>query len=224
MEKICRKTGLATQVKDKKLFHVNRITGYSPDRLLSIGDVVDVGEESNPFFGYYHKQKRSYPVTIANNQVQEISGLAFLRQVQEGKIQSPHLPNIAYDVANHFMMLSREMLWESIRLEKYPDLPSRQRCMWLVKDMNSLMHWRNKLQSENNTQYIEFSATGKIHECDASFLMGDSELLSVSYENAKKYWRGEMNATNSEPELLFEGTLEVTRVIPETEFAERVTA
>jgi len=215
---------MTIQVRDKKLFHVNRITGCSPESLLNIDDIIEVGKEYNPFFGYYNKQKRSYPVTMANNQVQEISGLAFLRHVKEDKIQSPHLSNIAYDVANHFMMLSREMLLESVRLEKYPDIPSRQRCIWLTKDMDSLLHWRNRLQSENETQYIEFSATGCIHECDASYLMGDSELLSVSYENAEKYWKGEMNASSSEPEILFEGTLKVTRVIPENEFAEKITA
>jgi hypothetical protein len=40
-------------------------------------------------------------------------------------------------VARHFVMLARERFWESVRLDKFPDRPSRQRCLCLCPSLEN---------------------------------------------------------------------------------------
>jgi hypothetical protein len=181
--------------------------------LLGIGETVEVGKEESPFFRFYRTHTRQEAVTRPDGTVHLVPSIAFLRQVRDGQISASNLPGVAFDTARHFMMLARELLWEQIRVSEFRENPSRQRAMWLFANANNAPHWESMLKSNvtGQSQLIEVEVTGRVHECDAGLLLGDSESLDESERKARAYWRGDMLPAASQPEVLFVGSLKVVR-------------
>jgi hypothetical protein len=159
-------------------------------------------------------RSRHYPVTQADGSILPVPAMSFLRQVRDGRITPGNLPHVACEIAQHFIMLARELLREAVRISEFPDRPSRKRAMWLARDPGGLTYWRGRLRCSDAQlfQLIKVRASGRVFECDAALLVGDSESLDESERKAHAYWRGEMMPSGSEPEILFEGSLEVTRI------------
>ena len=208
---------VAESVKEVKFFHVNRQVHWARSPLFEVGQTIETGKSSNPFFAFFENYKRTYKVTLNDGSVQHSPAIAFLGYIAEGRVNVPDIATAArygHEVAKHFLTLSREMIWELIRVQDYHDAPSRQRCMWLIEKNTLLDYWRERMGCADGTyQYVRVAATGIVHFADASLLLGDAELLSDTYEKAHRYWRGEMSDHNSEPEILFEGTLRVLEVV-----------
>jgi len=208
---------VAESVKEVKFFHVNRQVHWARSPLFEVGQVIETGKSSNPFFGFFENHLRMYPVTQNDGSVINVPAITFLGHLAEGRVNVPDIATAAgygREVAKHFLTLSREMIWELIRVQDYHDAPSRQRCMWLTEDDVLLDFWRERMECQDgNYRFVKVVATGTIHRADASLLLGDTELLQDTYDKAHQYWRGEMSDHNSEPEILFEGTLRVLEVV-----------
>lgn len=200
-------------VNNKQFFHINSKANASPYDLMEVKSTIVVGENTNPFFNYYEKYSRTYEVREPNNTIQSIPGITFLKNVKEGNIIPDNLPAISYDISKHFMMLARELVWESIRIKYFPECPSRQKCLWLIKDEETVRKWLPVLGFCNGTySIVRVRATGIIAEVDSQLLVNGSEPLSDWYENARKYWSGEMT-NNPLSEILFNGALCVDEII-----------
>ncbi|MBI1274691.1 DUF2441 domain-containing protein [bacterium] len=192
----------------KKLYHVTRKLPYSPHPELIVGSQITVGKSQNPFFGFYNGE-RVYEVDTPSGKI-PCKAIRFLNAVKNGEVQCPNLPQIACEVASHYLMLARELIMEEVRKDTAPDAPSRQSCMWMARTVDDARVWQAKLNGPS--KIIEFKVDGKIHEADAGHLLGDSEPLSVTYDRARKYWLSEVSS-KPEPELLFSGVAEVIRII-----------
>lgn len=105
------------------------------------GDLVTVGASTNPFFRFYEVHKRTYPVTDAKGVTHNVPAIKFLRLVKEGQVNPHKLPEDAFEIAQHFQMLAREFLWESVRLAEFAGAPSRLRCIWLIESMEDVKRW-----------------------------------------------------------------------------------
>lgn len=206
---------MVREVRGERFYHINRLLPYAPQPLWSVGQHLHVGTAENPFFQFYRSHIRRYSVTQPNGTMNQVPAIAFLRQVRDGNIRPNELAKDAFEIAQHFMMLARELLWETVRLAEFSDRPSRQRAVWLVGDIANLAHWQHRLQGGQTEkfQFVEVRATGRVHECDAALLLGDSESLDESECKAHAYWRGDMLSAGSEPEVLFDGCIEVTRIL-----------
>lgn len=113
------------RVNGRKLFHLTETKPYK--QAFVMGQVVKIGESHTPFFGFY-EGSRAYPVTLENGATVQVPAVKFLMQVQAGNINCPTLPTIAAEVAQHYVMLCRELIMEDIRLaEFHGEPPSRQR-------------------------------------------------------------------------------------------------
>ncbi|MGN9525652.1 DUF2441 domain-containing protein [Escherichia coli] len=44
-----------------------------------------------------------------------------------------YVASIGHETAKHFCTYVRELIWESVRTSEFPELPSRQKCIWLTK-------------------------------------------------------------------------------------------
>lgn len=196
---------MVEQVNGRKLFHLTETKPYK--QALSIGQAVKVGENYTPFFGFY-EGARTYPVTVENGTTVQVPAVKFLKQVQAGNINCPILPTIAAEVAQHYVMLCRELIMEDIRLADFNgEPPSRQRCLYVCDTLEESRYWKQLVGPDSTV--CELTCTGTIHRADASLLLGDSEPLSVTRDRARKYWRGEAGE-NPQWETLFVGQAEVT--------------
>lgn len=86
--------------------------------------------------------------------------------------------------------------------------------MWFVTDPAMLASWKARLSCQTGMfQFVEVLATGNAHACDACLLLGDCESLTETESKARAYWRGDMQGETSQPEILFEGSLKVIRIL-----------
>ena len=191
-------------VSGHEFFHVTRILAYNKNPPLKIAYQFEVGNIHNPFFSFYENEL-NYTVNDPSGRI-EVKAIKFLSSVKVGTINCPTLPNIAYEIAEHYIMLVRELIMEEVRKEVTPDAPSRKSCLWVVENIDQARYWLGRLGGDS--RIARLSLDGVIHRADASLLLGDSEPLSVTYANAHSYWQGTMS-DSPEPEAVFCGTATV---------------
>ena len=201
-------------VNEQSYFNINSNANFSPHPLMCRGDIYNIGETANPFFHFYEVYQRTYPVTETSTGItHQVPAMKFLRSMKDGEINGHGLPAIAYEIANHFLMLARELVWENVRLAEFSEAPSRQRCIWLIESMDDVINWVNRLGFKPNIySIVRVRATGHALKVDSNYLVGDSEPLSTWFEKAHSYWSGKLTQTPL-PEVLFEGRIEVDDII-----------
>jgi hypothetical protein len=204
---------MGNAVVDATYFHINSNANGSPHDLMRRGSVIEVGDQTIPFFRYFESYQRTYPVQLPDGSSQVVPAIRFLELVKDGTVNTKVLPNIACEVARHFMILSRELVWENVRLQNFRDEPSRQRCLFLLERADQARDWIKLLGFAPGTHWIvRLKATGTALKVDSRQLAGDSEPLSAWYEKARRYWRGELT-DNPMTEVLFVGTVHVEEIL-----------
>lgn len=199
--------------QDRDYFHINRVVAYSPYALLNIDDSFDVGGESNPYFRFYEKNKKAYPLTNGAGQTTLIPGVKFIGGVQKGEINCATLPSIAHELSRHLAGLVGELIWEDIRRREFPHLPSRQRCIWLIPDVEGVRYWVSRLGVALGTyQVLRVRCQGRMHIASEKYLLGDSVSLEDAVSQARQYWLGVIPEKNTE-EIIFEGRVTVHEVL-----------
>ena len=202
-------------------FHINSTANASRHDLMRRGSIIEIGKSSNPFFGFYETWQRSYNVRNKTTGATEaVPPIQFLRRIKDKDITLDDqnvFPQLSLEVARHFMMLARELVWETVRLNELPEAPSRQRCIWLTRTIEQAREWLPRMNLDPKLQpqtywIVSVRATGRALEVDGGFLAGDAELLSVWHEKARQYWRGEKTAS-PQSEVIFDGTVEVLDII-----------
>lgn len=196
------------KVMDLELLHVTCNHFYSNESPLKDGDRIEVGVRNNPFYSFY-EQGRSYPVNTQDGEI-HVPAIKFLSAVARGEISCPKLSEISVEVAQHYVMLSRELIMEQVRREVASEAPSRQSCLWMTETLEEARYWQRRLIRES--RIVRLRVTGTIHRTDASLLLGDSEPISVTFSRARSYWLGE-HTDNPEPEILFQGTASVIEIL-----------
>lgn len=110
----------------------------------------------------------------------------------------------------------RETLAEMVRLEEYPDYPSRLSCLYATNNFEDALKWVEIFNSYNRQvlQLVSLRVFGKSFVGDASLLpKEDGASFSRKIEQARDYWKG--NVKSELPELLVDGKIEVVEIIKE---------
>lgn len=204
-------------VQGQTYFHVNSTANLSRYDLMRVGQRIEIGQETNPFFRLYETWQRSYRVrNITTGLNEDVPALQWLRRIRDKNITLDNpdaLAGAAFDIGRHFMMLAREFVWEVVRQNEFHEAPSRQRCIWLTKTPEEARQWVKILSFQPNTYWIvRLTAAGTVLDVDGNYLAGDSEPLPQWYEKARAYWSSKMTS-NPDPETIFQGTLVVEEII-----------
>jgi hypothetical protein len=126
-------------------FHVNRRVGWSPFKLLSTGETIDIGGVSNPYFRFFEEHQRMYGLAAKDGAISQVAGVRFLAAVRAGDVNANDLAATAHDLATHLVGFLRELIWEDVRRREFPHVPSRQRCMWLIPSLEGVEYWRKRM-------------------------------------------------------------------------------
>ncbi|WP_375586996.1 DUF2441 domain-containing protein [Flagellimonas aurea] len=103
----------------------------------------------------------------------------------------------------------REEIFEKIRLEINPNLPSRKKGIWLTNKKN-LKKWWDILASNKRKIYKVEILTGKTFTTDEFYCELKNNSIEEFENNARQYWQGELTSNPIE-EILFEGKLKVLK-------------
>jgi len=105
-------------------------------------------------------------------------------------------------------IFTRETIFEEVRAKYFPNLPSRQTCIW-VGTKEAIPFWWEKLSNPLNKHKIfKLGLTGILHRTNEKYLVEDNSHLDLIH-NAIRYWAGEEGSGSLSDELLFEGRIEV---------------
>ncbi|WP_229521417.1 DUF2441 domain-containing protein [Paenibacillus monticola] len=110
----------------------------------------------------------------------------------------------------------REVIVEMIRLQEYPEYPSRLSCLYAAKSYEDALKWKELFDSyyRKVLQIVKLRVIGNIFEGDGNLLPKEDGIpFSRKIEQARKYWKGNIN--NELPELLINGKIEVVEIIDE---------
>jgi len=108
----------------------------------------------------------------------------------------------------------RETIVEMVRLQEYPEYPSRLSCLYAAKSYEDALKWKALFDSYNREvlQIVKLRVIGRSFEGDGTLLPKEDGIpFSQKIEQAKEYWKG--NVQNALPELLINGEIEVVEII-----------
>lgn len=189
------------KVQNKVLYHISRENNWN------VGDKITSGESENPFWNFCKNYSPSY---LVNGQPVPI--FKIFEQFSNFDVTQDNITflyQVIKDVSKETAFCIREHVFEYIRKEFYPQLPSRQKCLWLT-DADQLSYWKT-MADNTKRSVLTLELKGDLFCGDDNWLTADT-FSSVEYENrAKHYWAGEMTES-SRKEYLFYGQALVTDI------------
>ncbi|EDX67714.1 DUF2441 domain-containing protein [Bacillus cereus] len=108
----------------------------------------------------------------------------------------------------------RETIVEMVRLQEYPNYPSRLSCLYAAKSYEDALKWKALFDSYNRKvlQIVKLRVIGNYFEDDGNLLPKEDGIpFSQKMEQAREYWKG--NSKSELPELLINGKIEVVEII-----------
>lgn len=110
----------------------------------------------------------------------------------------------------------RETIVEMVRLQEFPEYPSRLSCLYATNNYEDALKWKKIFDSYNRKvlQIVKLRVIGNSFESDGTLLpKEDGSPFSKKIEQAREYWKGD--AKNELTELLINGKIEVVEIIDE---------
>ncbi|PFZ53109.1 hypothetical protein COM65_16805 [Bacillus wiedmannii] len=108
----------------------------------------------------------------------------------------------------------RETIVAMVRLQEFPEYPSRLSCLYAAKSYEDALKWKALFDSYNREvlQIVKLRVIGNCFEGDGNLLPKEDGIpFSQKIEQAREYWKGTVN--NELPELLINGKSEVVEII-----------
>ena len=114
----------------------------------------------------------------------------------------------ATDCLGQSIRIIRELTFEAIRKEFYPELPSRHNCIWLMPDDKLSLEFWKKLVHGSSKRIFRVQTEGIIHRAANKWLVTGTIPLNEINAVAHNYWKGN-DAGGFEDEILFTGKLKI---------------
>lgn len=182
------------RVQNRVMLHISR------ENKWKIGDTLTSGLKENPFWLFC---KNYSPIVTVNQQMMPLFKMFdqfSTFDVTQGNIEFlyQNLKSISKEVAFYI----REQVFEEVRKEHFPYLPSRQKCLWVTEE-EQLPYW--KTMADNEQRYLlTLELNGDLFCGDAYWLTADT-FSSIEYEKrANHYWSGKLSTIELK-EYLFNG-------------------
>ena len=125
--------------------------------------------------------------------------------------------NIELD--HHTKVALRELALEEVRLNEYPNYPSRLKSLYVSEEIKDSYNWAEyfiKL-NRNVLQIVKLKVNGNIFKGDAHNCFDGTISHEENIVLSRKYWNNEPNNKNQKPliETLVSGDIEVIEIIKE---------
>ncbi len=201
-------------VKDKEFYHIQK--NNCPYK-WNIGQKLFLGDNPNNYAQNFHKAGFLYK-SKSGKKMQILQYFKNFENLLNDKPNSDiELKAVKESiiVLNSFVVdmikVHRENLFEEIRLNFFPNLPSRKRGIWLIPyNEDALNYWKTRVPKG---RIFKIRATGKVHNSSEKFLLID---LYISFNHLRNmaflYWAG-VEEESIVDEIIFEGFIEVLELI-----------
>lgn len=176
---------------------------------MFLGQVINFDkEQKNTLYNFFFEKKH------VNSKGEDFIQILFGHNTNEGLKLDKENTEVALKYVGQTIRAIREVVAEMVRLQEYPEYPSRLSCLYAAKSYEDALKWKKIFDSYNRKvlQIVKLRVIGKFFEGDGDLLPKEDAIpFSLKIEQARQYWRG--NEKNELPELLISGKIEVVEII-----------
>ena len=119
-------------ITDEIYYHIN--TGQK----LQIGDILEIGKRFNNFYYEIYNIEHIEDNKDANQYLIDM-------KKEKNLLLNNDTLNLVFKTINDSAMITRELVFEEVRKELNPNLPSRLKCLYVCKTKNEIKDWINIL-------------------------------------------------------------------------------
>ncbi len=120
---------------------------------------------------------------------------------------------------HHLKVALRELAMEEVRLQKYPNYPSRLASLYVSKTLEEAEIWYELFIKLGRPTYsiVKVEVDGNEFIGDAENCFDGTKDKAKNLELAEYYWKGEKNYKGKEPieEIIVNGNIQVVEIIKE---------
>ncbi len=192
------------KVKEKIFYQIAK------NRNFKVGDVLHFGENNNGQVDMF-----DYSFTYEN---QPLHKFAF-EDAKKGIFKNKERIKKYAIALSEYDLLLRELALEEVRKEKFQNLPSRFKCMYLFTEKQQMFkafEYYKKNKSETQVQAIAVKVTGEVFYYDPITLGGrKGRSYNEHIQNALDFWEQTNVSEDNPKEALFIGDSEVIEIFDE---------
>lgn len=129
-----------------------------------------------------------------------------------------HPEKYEFPLPHHLDVAIRELALEQVRLEKFPQYPSRMACLYVSRELEEARRWGEYFARIGRPTYaiVEIRTNGRVFCGDACNCFDGTGDQAENLRKAEHYWLNLPNE-DGEPiyELIIDGELEIVRIVEE---------
>ncbi|WP_391574898.1 DUF2441 domain-containing protein [Cohnella sp.] len=176
---------------------------------MSLGQMLYFDDkQKNALYQFFFEKER------LNSKGEDSIEILYGHYTDEGLKLNKENADVAISYVGQTIRAIREVIVEMVRLQEYPDYPSRLSCLYAAKSYEDALKWKGIFDSYNREvlQLVKLRVVGSFFEGDGNLLpQEDGVPFSLKIEQARAYWKG--NVKNELPELLINGQIEVVEIV-----------
>lgn len=176
---------------------------------MSLGQIINFDKnQKNTLYRFFFEREQ------LNSKGEDFIQILQGHYTNEGLNLDNENAQVALNYVDQTIRAIREVIVEMVRLQEYPDYPSRLCCLYAAKSYEDTLKWKAIFDSYNRKvlQIVKLRVIGDAFEGDGKLLpKEDGVPFSEKIEQAREYWKG--NDRNELPELLINGLIEVVEII-----------
>lgn len=175
---------------------------------MFLGQIINFDKNQNALYRFFFEREQ------LNSKGEDFIQIVHSHYTNEGLNLNKEDAEVAIKYIDQTTRAIREVIVEMIRLQEYPEYPSRLSCLYATKSYEDALKWKDLFDSYNRKvlQIVKLQVIGNSFESDGNLLpKEDGVPFSQKIEQAREYWKG--NVKNELPELLINGKIEVVEII-----------
>ncbi|WP_413366937.1 DUF2441 domain-containing protein [Lysinibacillus sp. 3P01SB] len=192
-------------MEEKELYVYHIVTR----KKMSVGQIINFdNHQKNTLYSFFFEREQR------NSRGEDFFQIIKAHSSDEGMHLNRENADVVNNYAGQTIRAIREIIVEMVRLQEFPQYPSRMSCLYAAKRYEDLLKWKELFQSYNRDilQIVKLRVIGNSFEGDGNLLPKENGAsFARKMEQAREYWQG--NVKNGLPELLVDGEIEVVEII-----------
>jgi len=178
---------------------------------MNVSQIIQFGQDQkNTLYRFFFEKEQ------ANSKGEDFIQIMYGNRKDEGLHLNKEDADVAMKYISQTVRAVRETIVEMVRVQEFPQYPSRLSCLYAAKSYEDALKWKALFESFNRTvlQIVKLRVDGETFLGDGNMLpKEDGAPFSQKIEQAREYWKG--NVESELPEVLINGKIEVIEIVEE---------
>lgn len=187
----------------ENLFHIHKLN--NEDKNWQVGNVLEIGLNINYFtkFAYEFESK----IRINDALYPCLNFFEYLENTDDLNTKN-RLLSMSQSIISEYQILVRELGMETVRKEKFPQFPSRNRCIWLCRE-DQIEYWTKMF--EGDFEIFQVQIFNPVFKSRNSLIPLPSDSYNDILKKAEYYWQYNAKDENEDDEYLYVGKLKIIK-------------